>query len=464
MGWVDSGIYGSTYFETPNVDRFASQGMMFTDAHSANPLCSPTRASIMTGKNPDRLGITVPWCHEPPVEASIPGSGPSWQKMLTPRPRTYLPHSEYTLAQAMKDGGYQTGFIGKWHLGHQPYYPENHGFDFNIAGCELWGPPSYFSPYRNPRLEDGPDGEHITDRLTTEAIDYIHSNKDRPFFLCLWTYAVHSPYQAKPALVKKYRGKKDPRGLQASEVMGGMIECMDTNFGRLLDAIDKEGIAGNTVVIFNSDNGPSKGVVDGVPVSTAYPLRGMKGHLYEGGTRVPLIIRWPGVVEPGSSCREVVTSTDMYPTVLEMAGIEPRKEQARDGVSLLPLVEQTGKLDRDTIFCHLPQGDAFSGPNSQNSNHVSGTYVRKGPWKLIRRYDSNIHFPNRYELFNLDDDIGETTNLAFEHPDKVRKLLSLMEDYLEDTEALLPILNPAFEPGTRRWVGIDNNASNELFS
>ena len=449
MGWVDSGVYGSTYFETPSVDRFASEGMMFTDAHSANPLCSPTRCSIMTGKNPDRVGITSPWCHKPPEDANIPDDGPPWQKMLTPRPRTYLPHSEYTLAQAMKDGGYETCFIGKWHLGHEPYYPDSHGFDVNIAGCELPGPPSYFSPYRNPRLEDGPDGEHITDRLTTEAIDYIHTHKDDPFFLCLWTYAVHSPYQAKPDLIEKYRKKEDPRGLQASAVMGGMIECVDTNFGRLLDAVDREGIAEDTIVIFNSDNGPSKGVVEGTPVSSAYPLRGMKGHLYEGGTRVPLIVRWPGKVQPGSVCSGTVTSTDMYPTVLEMAGILPKSEQVRDGVSILPLITQTGVLERDTIYCHFPQGDAFSGPKSQNANHIAGTYVRKGPWKLIRRYDSNIHFANRYELFNLETDIGETTNLAFKYPDMVKELSGLIDSYLEDTRALVPIPNPAFNSDAR---------------
>lgn len=449
MGWGDSGVYGSTFFETLNIDRFATQGMMFSDAHSANPLCSPTRASIMTGKNPDRLGITSPWCHMPPAEPSIPEVGPEWQKMLTPSSRTYLPHSEYTLAKAMKDGGYQTCFIGKWHLGHEPYYPDTHGFDVNIAGCELPGPPSYFSPYNNPRLRDGPEGEHLTDRLASEAIEYIRSHKERPFFLCLWTYAVHSPYQAKPELIEKYRKKEDPRGLQSSAVMGGMIEAADTNFGRLLDALDEKGMADDTIVIFNSDNGPSKGVVDGIPVSTAYPLRGLKGHLYEGGTRVPLIVRWPGRVEAGSRCDETVTSTDLYSTVLEAAGIEPRNEQALDAESILPLLDQRGKLNRDTIYCHFPQGGAFSGPKIQNSNHVAGTYVRKGPWKLIRRYDSNIHFPNRYELFNLSEDLGETTNRAFENPEKVRELNALIDAYLEDTKALVPAPNPAYEPSSR---------------
>lgn len=455
LGWKDTGIYGSEYFDTPNIDSLAAEGMMFSNAYSANPLCSPTRASIMTGKNPDRVGITSPWCHMEPQDPSMPETGKSWEKVLIPNPRTYLPHREYTLAEAMRDGSYNTVFLGKWHLGQKPFMPEEHGFEDNIGGMSWGGPKSYFSPYHNPNLPDGPDGEHLTDRLVDEAANWIenHQNSSKPFFMCLWNYAVHSPYQAKEKYIQMYEEKVDPCGEQNCPTMAAMIKSLDEGVGKMMNVLDKTGLADNTIVIFMSDNGPSKGEVDGVPVSSASPLRGKKGSLYEGGVRVPLIIRWPEVVEPNTKCDAIVTSTDMYATVLEMAGLEPQSNQARDSKSIIPLLKKEESLAREAIFCHYPFGHGYMEREGEiisgAVHHISGSFVRVGKWKLIRRYDTNQYFPEKYQLFNLQKDIGETINLADQYPEKVQELEQMLDNYLDDTGALVPQPNPDYDPKTR---------------
>ncbi|MHC4636879.1 MAG: sulfatase [Planctomycetota bacterium] len=446
MGWTDSSVYGSTFYETPNLERLAKDGMMFTNAYAANPLCSPTRASIMTGKNPDRTGVTTSWGHLPAVDPSIPESGPSWQQVLIPHPRTYLPSEEYTLAEAMKDARYSTGFIGKWHLGKPSiYWPDKQGFDLNIGGSGLHGPKTYFSPYENAVLEDGPEGEHITDRLTSEAIKFIDDNKSKPFFLCLWTYSVHTPLQAKKELIAKYDKKKDLRGIHNCSLYAAMIETMDTNLGRLLDALEKMKLDKDTIIIFASDNGPTKSVVkDGHEASNAKPLRGKKGTLYEGGIRIPMIVRWPGVVKAQCRSDEIVTTTDFYPTVLDMVGESPKPGQVTDGISFVPVLKQQGHLRRDAIYFHSPQGLPVDKTGKVNKVHVSGSVIRRGDWKLIRRYATNEYFP-RYELFNLKDDLGEIHNLATEYPDRVRQMELLLDKYLEKCVVPLPKLNPDFK-------------------
>jgi len=452
LGWKDTGVYGSGYFETPHIDALAREGMRFTNAYSANPLCSPTRASILTGKNPDRLNITCPHCHEDPREGFVPETAEPWERVILPLPQTFLPTNEYTLPKALKDGGYRTVHIGKWHLGQRPYFPEDHGYEVNIAGQSWGGPRSYFPPYQNNLLEDGPEGEYLTDRLAQEAVQQmVAADDDRPFFIALWDYAVHSPYQAKEEYIARYEGKVDPHGIQDCPTMGAMVQSQDDAVGVILAGLEANGLAEDTIVIFASDNGPSKGYVNGVPVSSALPLRGMKGSLYEGGVRVPCIVRWPNVVEAGSVRHEIVTSTDLYATILEMAGLEAQPGQAPDSISMVPLLTGDIRNDaRSSYFCHYPQGPAYiQGADGTvvagSAHHLAGTTVRRDDWKLIRRWDTNEHFPNRHELYNLADDPGECHNLAAQHPDLAAELDALIDAYLADTGTLIPILNPAFD-------------------
>jgi len=451
MGWMDSTVYGSQYYETPNMERLAERGMVFSDAYAANPLCSPTRASIMTGKYPARLRITTPSGHLPPLpdEPLMPDKGPPGREVICPRSRRFLPLEEYTIAEALRDAGYRTGFVGKWHLGLTPeYWPEKQGFEFSFHGAPDPGPRSYFSPYgfRAGTITDGPPGEYITDRLTDEALKFITENSDRPFFLCLWHFGVHGPWGHKEEITRRFRGKKDPRGKQGNPVMASMLYSIDESLGRIMDKLDELKIADDTMIIFFSDNGGNiHSDVEGMPPTNNYPLRGGKAMIYEGGTRVPCIIAYPRLVKPRSKCSEVISSIDFYPTILEMAGVKPREGQVIDGESIVPLLKQTDRLKREAIFCHFPHGNyRFNMP---------GTYVRKGDWKLIRFYETNKYFPNKYELYNLKDDIGETRNLADEMPQKVKELDALIDEFLKDTNALVPVPNPDFDPMAKAMEG-----------
>ena len=450
LGWMDSTVYGSRYYETPNIERLAKRGMLFTDAYAANPLCSPTRASIMTGKYPARLGITTPAGHLPPLdEPLMPGTAAPGRKVICPRSRRFLPPEEVTLGEAFRDAGYRTGFFGKWHLGLRPeHWPEAQGFEVSFHGAPDPGPPSYFSPYRfrAGTVTDGPKGEYITDRLTDEALRYVERHKAEPFFLCFWHWAVHAPFQAKEALVEKYRDKTDPRGKQGCAVMAGMIRSLDESLGRLLEGLDRLGIADDTVILFFSDNGGNMyNVVEGRPPTNNAPLRGGKATIYEGGTREPCVVVWPGVVKPGSRCAEVISSIDWYPTLLEMAGLAPKTGQILDGTSIVPLLKGAGRLGREAIFCHFPHYTPATG-------NLPATYVRKGDWKLIRLYGEGPDRANAYELYNLKDDIGETTNLAERHPEKVKELDALIERHLADIGALVPVLNPSYAPAATKWT------------
>jgi len=470
MGWMDSTVYGSRYYDTPNMERLARRSMMFTDAYAANPLCSPTRASILTGKYPARLKITTPAGHLPPLpdQPLMPDKAPPRWKTICPRSRRFLPPEEYTIAEALRDAGYKTAHIGKWHLGVNPeHWPEVQGFDFSFHGAPDPGPRSYFSPYlfRAGTITDGPEGEYITDRVTDETLKFIEANRDGPFLLHLWHYSVHGPWGHKKKITERYVGKKDPRGKQGNPIMASMLWSVDESLGRILDKLDELGIADDTIIIFFSDNGGNthsngpfdskvskikKGhprwawlqewrkYADSLPPTNNYPLRGGKATIYEGGTREPLLICWPGVVKPGSKCSEVVSSIDFYPTMLEMAGVKPREGQIIDGVSIVPLLKQTGKLEREAIFCHFP--------HRLGRLNAPSTYVRKGDWKLIRFYETNEFFPNRYELYNLKDDIGETNNLADRMPDKVKELDALIDKFIADTGAIVPKPNPAYDP------------------
>jgi arylsulfatase A-like enzyme len=459
MGWRDTGCYGSTFYETPNIDRLARQGMRFTDAYAACPVCSPTRASIMTGKYPARLRLTD-WI---PGEGNAPG-----HLLRVPEWRQYLPLEEITLARALKAAGYVSASIGKWHLGGPAYFPEHHGFDVNVGGSNIGQPASYFWPYQGkgnnvPGLKPGGRaGEYLTDRLTDEAERFIQQNHDRPFFLYFPHYAVHMPLQAKPVVLAKYKAKP-PRGGQKNPTYAAMIESVDQSVGRILARLHALGIADRTVVLFTSDNGGLW------PEATSNaPLRAGKGYPYEGGIREPLIVNWPGVVQPGSTCSVPVSSIDFFPTLLEIAGVRP--QGAVDGRSLVPLLrhgdcpnfrgpgtvaerwsagtdrvpacgwrwsavpDENGTVPLRALYWHYPH--YWSG----NQVRPFGA-VRAGDWKLIEFYEDM-----RVELYNIREDIGESRNLAGAQPAKAAELRDMLHRWRQSVAAQMPTPNPRYDP------------------
>jgi arylsulfatase A len=428
LGWADLGCYGSRYYETPQIDQLARRGMQFTDAYAACPACSPTRASILTGKYPARLRLTD-W---------IPGRTPANAKLSIPTWRKYLPSEEVTVAEVLQSAGYATAAIGKWHLGGEPYFPEHQGFDLNVAGSNAGSPGSYFHPYGGrPRLAGGEPGEYLTDRLTDEALSFIQSNQAHPFFLYLAHYAVHTPIQGKPELVEKYQGKPGSNG-QKSPAYAAMVESVDQSVGRIVETLDRFGLTDRTVVILFSDNG---GLLRPSATSNA-PLRSGKGFPYEGGVRVPLIVRWPGVVRSGSVCCEVVTSVDFYPTLLEIASVQGgRRHNADvDGVSLIPLLKENGPLARDAVYWHYPHYNPIGG-------YPYGA-VRQGEWKLIEFYEG-MHV----ELYNLKDDIGEKADLAEAKPEFAATLRAKLHDWRRSVGAQMTSPNPNYRPAPQSVRG-----------
>jgi arylsulfatase A-like enzyme len=451
MGWRDLACYGSDFYETPNIDRLATEGISFSDAYAACPVCSPTRASILTGKYPATVGVTdwIDW-----YQHTHPARG----KLVDVPYVNHLPLEETSLTSALKEGGYNTWHVGKWHLGGEDFYPQHHGFDVNVGGCE-WGSPynGYFSPYSIPGFQDGPEGEYLTDRLTDEAIHLIENNHGKPFFLNMWYYTVHTPIQAKPDDIQKFERKAKEMGidqiepfaigepfptehkkhlnvtrrvLQSDPVYAAMIYTLDENIGRLLDALERTGQAENTVVLFTSDNG-GLATAEGSP-TTNTPLSEGKGWMYEGGTREPLIVRWPGVVQAGASCDVPVTSPDFYPTLLEIAGLPLRPQQHTDGVSLVPLLKTGGSLDREAIFWHYP--------HYGNQGGTPGSSIRSGDFKLIHFFEDD-----RFELYNLREDIREDHNLAEEMPAMVKKLKTRLAGWRQRVEAKIPQPNPDYQ-------------------
>src|SRR5216684_4531610 len=328
-GWTDLGCYGSKSYDTPNIDRLASQGMRFTNAYAACPVCSPTRASILTGQYPARLHLTD-WI---PGRKQFPTA-----RLLTPSFKHELPLAEVTLPQVLKPLGYTSASIGKWHLGGPDFYPDKHGFDLNVAGTEKGQPQSYFGPFHLPGLEGGSQDEYLTDRLTAEAEKFLEANRNRPFFLYLPEFAVHMPLQAKPGTIQHFRVRVNPNAPQRDPVYAAMISSLDENVGRILKKLDGLGLSERTVVFFMSDNG---GLVyenkRPQPVTSNAPLRAGKGHLYEGGIREPMMIRWPGVTKRGTTCDVPVISTDFFPTIVEMAGMRMNPHWGVDGLSLVGL-------------------------------------------------------------------------------------------------------------------------------
>jgi arylsulfatase A-like enzyme len=445
LGWADLGCYGSRFHETPHLDRLAQQGLRFTDAYAACPVCSPTRASIMTGKYPARVQITN----------FIYGQNRG--RLLSAPYLDHLPLAETTVASALRDGGYATWHVGKWHLGGEAYWPQHHGFDVNIGGWSAGMPRSYWSPYKNPMLEDGPEGEYLTDRLTDEAISLIRNRQgSQPFFMNLCYYAVHIPIQSKPDLVEKYRRKaaafgldrRDPfeigepfpcvekadqricrRRFQSDPDYAAMVQTLDENIGRLMQTLDDEGLADDTIVVFTSDNG-GLSTAESSPTCNA-PLSEGKGWMEEGGVREPLIVRWPGVTPADGFCDVPVTSPDFYPTFLAAAGLDARPDQHVDGVSILPLLRGETTLDREAIFWHYP--------HYSNQGCTPGCSVRMGDYKLVE------YFEDRHvELYNLRQDVGETNDLSGQMPQVVDRLRRRLREWVDSSGAKIPEANPDF--------------------
>ena len=429
LGWTDLGAMGSTFYETPNIDRLADEGLRFTHAYAATTVCSPTRASLLTGQYPARLHVTD-W---------ILGHARPWAKLRVPDWRPRLPRPELTVAEALGREGYVSASIGKWHLGGPASRPPAHGFDLNVAGDHRGQPPSYHAPYRIPTLPE-PDGdEYLTDRLTDEAIAFVTDNRDQPFFLYLPYYAVHTPIEPQPDTLAKYEAKADGMAAGAEEEWGhrnpgyaAMIESLDDGVGRLLDALDTLAIADRTVVFFASDNG---GLV--LPLSpwgrvtTNWPLRSGKGSAYEGGVRVPFIVRWPGATAPGAVDGTPVISADILPTILDITGV--RRRRPVDGLSLVALLRGEGTLDRDALFWHYPH------------YHPGGASpygaVRAGRYKLIEYYEDM-----RVELYDLDRDVGESVNLADMLPVQTARLRRRLHDWRAEVGAQMPLENPDHDP------------------
>lgn len=450
LGWRDTEPYGTNFYDTPNVQRLAERGMLFTEAYAANPLCSPTRASILTGQYPARLQLTAPWGHSAveTFKAELPKSAPPNKKTLEPSSASRLHTDYYTLGNALKDAGYATGFFGKWHLGHDPYIAKNQGFDTVDGGGPHPGPASYFSPFHmQPFHEDGPPGEHIDDHITDKAIDFIRSNKDQNFYCNLWFYDVHAPYQGKQPLIDKYELTAQEGAAQRNPVMGAMIETMDTCLGRVLDELDALGLTDKTMIVFFSDNGgvhwPEQ--PGGTPTTSNAPLRGGKATIYEGGTREPMIVSWPGVIEPGTQSQAFISSVDFYPTLLEITGAKPKADQVVDGISFLPVL-QGGEATRDTIYGYMPHQVPY--PDMRGFLNYPSSYVRRGDWKLIRFHYDGEDQKDRLELYNLRFDIGETTNLAEQHPEIIAELNPLIEAFHEHCGSVLPQPNPNYNKAT----------------
>ena len=442
LGWTDLGVSGSSFYDTPSLDGLAAQGVRFTEAYAACPVCSPTRASILTGCYPARLGTTDYFGAAQPAQ---------WKRDTPLLPAPYLdrlPLEQRTLAEQLKAAGYATFFAGKWHLGPEGFWPEDQGFDVNRGGITRGGPyggDRYFSPYGNPRLEDGPPGEHLPARLAAETVAFLEQNRDRPFLAYLSFYSVHTPLMGRPDLVEKYRARKAERGLEARwgeegarkvrlvqehAVYAAMVEAMDEAVGEVLAALDRLGLADNTVVVFFSDNG-GLSTSEGHPTSNL-PLRAGKGWLYEGGVREPMIVRWPGAAAAGATCEEAVSSIDFLPTLLDIAGLEP--EQPVDGRSLVPLLRGTGGFDREALFWHYP--------HYGNQGGRPGSAVRAGRWKLIE-WAGEEHA----DLYDLAADPGETTDLSAREPERVAALRARLAAWREEVGARMPSPNPAWGGG-----------------
>ena len=458
LGWADLGCYGSKFHKTPNIDKLAAEGMRFTQAYAACPVCSPTRTAVLTGRYPQRSGITT-WLPGQPSQKN--------HRLLAPEVPLNLPAEEVTIAEALKPAGYVSASIGKWHLGGAGSLPTDHGFDVNIAGDDAGTPYSYFAPYTAgangkkagktiPGLEEAPAGEYLPDRLAAEAEKFIDAHTEQPFFLYLPHFAVHTPMKAKAEMIAKYGAMpKEPNGSQQNPIYAAMMESMDEAVGRVLKRLDEHKLTEKTLVIFTSDNG---GLCNGngqiIAPTNNGPLRDGKSHLYEGGIRVPLIVRWPGVTKPRSTSDAIVSSIDFFPTIMDACGVKRAGDasasvpqpstlnpQRPDGLNLRSVLDGSGQLERDAIYWHFPH---YNG----NAGAKPGAAIRAGDWKLIEFYETG-----RQELFNLAKDMRESNNLIEQNADIAKDLQAKLVAWRESVGAKLPTPNPNYSPNEQQDDG-----------
>ncbi|MBL9183763.1 MAG: sulfatase [Verrucomicrobiaceae bacterium] len=455
LGWSDTTLYGTTtFYQTPNVERLAKRGMTFTRAYSASPLCSPTRSALLTGLSPARTGITTPNCHVPQVtlETTMPKTAAPNQKAIQPSPPTRLKTEYRTLAETLKVAGYATAHFGKWHLGPEPYSPLQQGFDFDLPHHPGPGPAgSFVAPWKFANFKEKSPGEHIEDRMAAEAVTWMEQQKGKPFYLNYWMFSVHAPFDAKKANIEKHRGRIDPKDAQRSPTYAAMIQSMDDAIGTLLDGLDRLKLADTTIIIFTADNGGNMyNEVDGTTPTSNRPLRGGKATLFEGGTRVPCVVVWPGVAAPGSRSDALVQSEDFYPTLIAGVGVQPSGDSERSANASTP----TQRFDGHSILPAL-KGDALAGKAVfQYFPHNPGVpdwlppavSVHRDDWKLIRIFHGGENGAHRHLLFNLRDDLGEKNNLAAAKPELVAELDALIDGFLTDTKAVVPVPNPKFDP------------------
>ena len=435
LGWGDFGCYGAQFYETPNIDRLAEQGMLFRNAYAACTVCSPSRAAILTGRYPGRTHLTD-W---------IAGHKKPWAKLSVPDWTMKIAHERITLPEALKEAGYDTAFFGKWHLmpigqpDFEEHYPTSHGFDINIGGRE-WGQPKgkgkYFSPFGMPNLDDGKPGDFLTDKLTDAAIDYLDGDRKNPFLLYFAYYTVHGPLMAPPDLVEKYTKKAKTFENTKNEFLNpkraGMVEKLDDSVGRMMDKLQELGIADNTVIILTGDNG-------GDDDRTTGGLRDFKGFSHEGGVREPLVVKWPGKTTPGSTCDVPVIGTDFYPTMLQMAGLPLKPKEHMDGLGFASLLTGKAKdLNRENLYWHYPH------------YHRTKPYgaVRSGNWKLIEFFEDGA-----LELYDLSNDPLETQNLMKENPEKADQLLKQLKAWRKSVDAQMPVPNPDYDPARANKKG-----------
>ncbi len=429
LGWADLGCQGSTFYKTPRIDRLAAEGIRFTSAYSACPVCSPSRAALMTGKQPGSVGFTG---H---ITAILRHRYKKHGRIVPPDDYMFLRRRETTLAEALKPAGYVSASIGKWHLGSEPYWPEKQGFDLNVAGYDHGSPPAHFYPYRDPgkewnsaipTLEGGKPGEYLTDRLTDEAIRFIEGNAERPFFLYLTHYAVHTPLEAPAGLIRKYERKLREDDSQFSAVYAAMVEKVDESLGRVLDAVERLGLRDDTVIVFTSDNGGEQAATRNAPLHEG------KGHLYEGGIRVPLIVSLPGRGRAGAVSDTPVSLADLYPTIAELAGGQARPG-ATQGRSLTPLLDGGGGFPARDLYWYYPH---YS-PQAKRP----GAALRSGRFKLIEHYD-----PPAVELYDIENDIGESRNLAEEDPRRAAEMQDKLSRWIEGNVPIRHRMNPDYDP------------------
>lgn len=465
FGWSDANCYGNTFHETPNIDRLAQAGMRFTNFHTTSPVCSPARASVLTGLYAERLGMTQPACHIELVtmKAFLPRAADPSDKLVTPKSTTRLDTTFSTFPKALQAADYHTGHLGKWHLGLPPYTPLNHGFDVDNPGWHMHGPSrTYIGPEKyNDNFALAKD-EHLEDRMADEAVKFIEANKHHPFFLNYWAFSVHSPFVAKPELIEKYREKAKSLPEDAphrNPLYAAMVQSLDEAVGRILDAVEEAGIADHTIIVFTADNGPenlsiakagheqwSNGdeEIFEIPLTSSAPYSGGKGSIHEGGTRVPLMVVWPGKVSPGSVSDALFSGADFFPTLLEMAAV-PVPEVEIDGISQVPALMEVGS-PRKTLYGYWPNYPPERLRKEGVEQCTPAAWIQDSGYKLVCYFLEGPDGQDRLELYNLSADPGETQDLAKQEPERAARLREMLREHHEDTGALIPFPNPNYQP------------------